>query len=126
MLRLSSRPAAAANGQPPRRGVSTASSASIGSRPPLPPNEPIKAFMKGSAERVAVEKKLKEFRSRVVEIPLIIGGKEVKTGNIAEVRIPHEHKTVIARYHRAGPKEAQVLLACLLVVILARERVGPS
>lgn len=91
-----------------RRHASTTSSSSFGSRVPQPHNEPVKTFMKGSAERVAVEKKLAEFRGTVTEIPLVIGGKEIRTGDMGEVRIPHERKTVIARYHKARPEHAQV------------------
>lgn len=75
---------------------------------PQAQNEPIKTFMKNSPERIALEKRLAEYRSTVTEIPIVIGGKEIKTGNMGEVRIPHEHKTVIARYHKATPELAQV------------------
>ena len=102
------RRAAAVRVGPGRRHASTTSSSSLGSRVPQAHNEPIKSFMKNSPERVAVEKKLAEFRNNVPEIPLVIGGKEIKTGDIGEVRIPHEHKTVIARYHKAGPQHAKV------------------
>lgn len=91
-----------------RRHASTTSSSSFGSRAPQPHNEPVKTFLKNSPERIAVEKKLAEYRGTVTEIPLVIGGKEIRTGDMGEVRIPHERKTVIARYHKAGPQHAQV------------------
>jgi 1-pyrroline-5-carboxylate dehydrogenase len=40
-----------------------------------------------------------------IEIPLIVGGKEVKTGNLADCRCPHDHQHILGRYHKAGPAE---------------------
>lgn len=76
---------------------------------PLPKNEPILGYLKGSPEREALEKELKKQSSEVIEIPLIIGGKEVRTGNMGEVVMPHDHSHVLARYHKAG--EAEIKLA---------------
>ena len=73
---------------------------------PLPANEPVKAYMPGSPERVALEKELERQSKLVVEIPIIIGGKEIRTGDMGEVTCPHDHKHVIARYHKVGKKVA--------------------
>jgi len=70
-----------------------------------PQNEPPLNYAPGSPERRKVKAKIEELKQEVVEIPLIIGGREIKTGNMGEVRIPHEHQKVIARYHKAGKKE---------------------
>ncbi len=75
---------------------------------PLPANEPVKAYMEGSPERVALEKELERQSKMVVEIPIIIGGKEIRTGDIGEVTCPHDHKHVIARYHKVGKKEVEM------------------
>ena len=45
--------------------------------------------------------------ARELEIPLIIGGKEVKTGNMGKVVMPHDHQHVLATYHKAGKAEVQ-------------------
>jgi 1-pyrroline-5-carboxylate dehydrogenase len=42
-----------------------------------------------------------------IEIPLILGGKEVRTGNLGDCRCPHDHRHVLARYHQAGPPEIE-------------------
>ena len=76
---------------------------------PLPQNEPVLGYLKGSPEREALEKELKRQSSEVIEIPLIIGGKEIRTGNMGEVVMPHDHSHVLARYHKVG--EAEVKLA---------------
>jgi 1-pyrroline-5-carboxylate dehydrogenase len=75
---------------------------------PLPANEPVKAYMPGSPERVALEKELERQSKLVVEIPIIIGGKEIRTGDMGEVSCPHDHKHVIARYHKVGKKEVEM------------------
>ena len=58
--------------------------------PPQPYNEPVLDYAPGSAERAAVKAKLAELKSTPLEVPLIIGGREVKTGNTAPLRAPHD------------------------------------
>ena len=83
---------------------------------PLPANEPVKSYLKGSPERVALEAELERQYNTVVEIPLIIGGKEIYTGNVAEVVCPHEHGHVLARYHKAGEKEIRMAIDAAMEV----------
>lgn len=66
-----------------------------------PQNEPIKGYLKGSPEREALVKELKRQASTELEIPLIINGKEVRTGDMKQIRMPHDHKHVLANYHCA-------------------------
>lgn len=81
---------------------------------PTPINEPILGYLKGSKERTDLKAALAKIESEVVEIPCVIGGKEVRTGNIYEVRMPHDHKHVLARVHLAGKAEvAQAIDAAL-------------
>ena len=77
---------------------------------PVPANEPVKAYLKGSPERIALEAELERQMNTVVDIPLIIGGKEIRTGNVAEVVCPHNHGHVLARYHKAGEKEIRMAI----------------
>ncbi len=72
---------------------------------PKPANEPVKAYAPGSPEKVSLKAKLNEMLSEKIEIPLIIGGKEVRTGRTAEAVCPHDHGHVLATYHQAGPEE---------------------
>lgn len=74
-------------------------------RVPQPLNEPAKGYGPGSPERAELKKQIAALRGQTMEIPLIIGGKEVRTGNLGECRIPHEHGHLLARYHKAGQKE---------------------
>lgn len=81
---------------------------------PYPVNEPIRAYGPGSAEKKSLKNKLTEMSSQSIEIPLIIGGKEVKTGNTSTCVMPHNHQHVLATYHKAGPKEVQMAIdACM-------------
>lgn len=74
-----------------------------------PGNEPVELYKAGTPQRKALLAEIEKLRQNITEIPLVIDGKEVFTGQIEEVRIPHEHQKVIARYHLAG--EAEVNMA---------------
>ncbi|PKP38920.1 MAG: 1-pyrroline-5-carboxylate dehydrogenase, partial [Bacteroidetes bacterium HGW-Bacteroidetes-15] len=79
-----------------------------------PNNEPIIMYESCSPERLALLDEIEKQSNSVVEIPLIIGGKEVKTGNMGEITIPHNNKKVIARYHMAGIKEVEMAIEAAL------------
>ena len=81
---------------------------------PTPYNEPIKSYAPGSAEKNDLKKKLKEMQSTNIEIPLIIGGQEVKSGNTAVISAPHNHKLKLGIYHKAGDKEVQLAIQSAL------------
>ncbi len=70
-----------------------------------PQTEKFIGYEPGTKEREILKKKLAEMREKTIEIPLIIGGKEVKTGDTVEIRIPHDKEKVIAIAHMAGPEE---------------------
>lgn len=73
-------------------------------------NEPVQNYAPGSLERVAIKKALDACASTELEIPIIIGGRRVMTGDMGVVVMPHDHKHVLARYHKAGPKEVQLAI----------------
>jgi len=77
-------------------------------RIPCPSNEPILGFAPGSPEKVSLNAQLSKMLGEEIEIPLIIGGKEVKTGNLADCRCPHDHQHILGRYHKAGPSEIEM------------------
>jgi 1-pyrroline-5-carboxylate dehydrogenase len=79
-----------------------------------PVNEPIFGYLKGSSERVYIKEALKAVETEIVEIPCVIGGKEIRTGNVFEVRMPHDHRHVLARVHLAGPAEVQLAIDAAL------------
>lgn len=75
-----------------------------------PENEPIYPYKKDTPERKALEAELRRQSKLELEIPLIIGGKEIKTGKTGKVVMPHNHKHVLATYHQAGEKEVQMAI----------------
>lgn len=87
-----------------------------------PKNEPVKEYRPNSPERVALDKELARLSSSEIEIPLIIGGKEVRTGNTGKVVMPHNHKHVLATYHIAGEKEIQMAIDAALAARKAWEQ----
>ncbi len=75
-----------------------------------PKNETILQYTPGSREREQITAELARMSNALVEIPLIIGGKEVRTGNTGAVVMPHNHRHVLATYHQAGEKEVQLAI----------------
>jgi 1-pyrroline-5-carboxylate dehydrogenase len=71
-------------------------------RVPPPVNEPIKSYAPGSPERASLKARLKSMAAEKVDMPLIIGGKEVKTGNCGQSVMPHDHAHVLGEYHKAS------------------------
>lgn len=72
-------------------------------------NEPLLNYAPGSPARASLKKELERQAGMVVEIPIIIGGQEIRTGRLKEVVMPHDHGHVLARVHQAG--EAELKLA---------------
>ena len=83
-------------------------------RVPPPLNEPIKSYAPGSPERAELKARLASMAKERVEIPLIIGGKEVRTGKTQQSVMPFEHKHVLADYHLAEPKHIKQAIAAAL------------
>jgi len=75
-----------------------------------PLNEPINSYAPGTPERAALQAELERQYNQVIEIPLIIGGKEVKTGKMGQVVMPTEHKHVLANYHQVTEKEVKMAI----------------
>ncbi|PYR98286.1 MAG: 1-pyrroline-5-carboxylate dehydrogenase [Acidobacteria bacterium] len=76
-------------------------------RVPIPLNEPVRSYAPGTAERQALKQKIAAMSAEKIEIPLVIGGKEVRTGDTATQVMPHRHGHVLATWHKAGPKEVE-------------------
>jgi 1-pyrroline-5-carboxylate dehydrogenase len=81
------------------------------SRTPHPTNEPVLTYERGSPEREELIAELEAQASTVVEIPLVIGGEEVRTGDTFDVVMPHDHGHVLAKAHKAGPAEVERAVA---------------
>jgi len=66
-----------------------------------PENEPCLQYGPGSPERAELGAKLKEMLGGQIEVPMIIGGEEVRNGKLADIRCPHDHGHVLGKYHQA-------------------------
>jgi len=75
---------------------------------PPPENEPIYPYGPGSPEKADLKATLTAMAAEEIEIPVIIGGKEVKTGNMGDCRMPHDHAHLLGRYHKAGADEVKL------------------
>ena len=73
-----------------------------------PTNEPVRAYAPGSPEKASLKKRLQEMLAEEIEIPLIIGGKEIRTGDTAKAVCPHDHGHVLATFHQAGAAEVKM------------------
>ena len=71
-------------------------------RVPPPVNEPVRAYGPGSAEKAEIKARLAEAASQRLDIPLVIGGREVRTGDLAKAVMPHDHRHVLGEWHRAS------------------------
>jgi 1-pyrroline-5-carboxylate dehydrogenase len=76
-------------------------------RPPPPRNEPIGSYAPGSPERQELRVRLAEMQAERLEIPNVIGGEDVRTGNTFEAVMPHRKEHVLADVHQGGPGEVE-------------------
>ncbi|MFD1259029.1 L-glutamate gamma-semialdehyde dehydrogenase [Mucilaginibacter terrae] len=86
---------------------------------PEPVNEPVLNYAPGSAERTALKAALEAGRAQQIDIPLYIGGEEVRTGKTLEVRPPHNHQHVLATYHEG---DASHVHAAIDAALAAKEQ----
>jgi 1-pyrroline-5-carboxylate dehydrogenase len=75
-----------------------------------PRNEPVKTYAPGSDDKSLLKSALKHLSSEEWDIPLVIGGKEIRTGNTGLDVMPHDHRHVLATFHKAGEKEVQMAI----------------
>ena len=75
-----------------------------------PQNEPVLEYLPGSSERSELKEALAGMLANPVEVPCIIGGREVTTGDLVEMRPPHDLGKSLGVYHRAGPREAEMAI----------------
>jgi len=79
-----------------------------------PKNEQVLTYKPGSPERELLEKELTLQKNQVIDIPLIIGGKEIRTGKTGKVVMPTDHQHVLATYHMATEKEVSLAIQAAL------------
>ncbi|HLF55440.1 MAG TPA: L-glutamate gamma-semialdehyde dehydrogenase [Thermoanaerobaculia bacterium] len=80
-------------------------------RIPAPVNEPVLTYAPGSAERASLKRRLAEMLAERIEIPVVVGGREIRTGKTIDQVCPHDHRHVLAHAHQAGPREVEQAIA---------------
>ncbi|MEX2212339.1 MAG: L-glutamate gamma-semialdehyde dehydrogenase [Gaiellaceae bacterium] len=76
-------------------------------RPPPPQNEPVKTYAPGSPERAELKRRLDQMEADRLDIPCVIGGEDLRTGDTFEAVMPHRRNHVLADVHKAGPDEVE-------------------
>ena len=76
-------------------------------RPPPPANEPVHEFARGSDERARLKARLEQMRSERPEVPLVIAGRDVTTGDLRPAVMPHDKEHVLADVHQGGAEHVQ-------------------
>jgi 1-pyrroline-5-carboxylate dehydrogenase len=76
-------------------------------RPPAPVNEPVKDYAPGSPERAELQKRLAELERERLDVPCVIGGEEIRSGDTVEAVMPHRKEHVLADVNQAGPAEVE-------------------
>ena len=96
----------------PSSHVATGSSGIAGtSRVPSPVNEPNLGYLPGSPERAALKERLKAMAAERIDIPVVVGGREIRTGRTHETVMPHDHAHVLADWHAAGAEHVHEAIA---------------
>jgi 1-pyrroline-5-carboxylate dehydrogenase len=81
---------------------------------PAVTNEPILSYAPGSPERAELQATIKKMRSEVIDVPMYIGGEEIRTGNLFAMTPPHDHQHVLGHYHQGEKKHIQMAIDAAL------------
>ncbi|HVG14770.1 MAG TPA: aldehyde dehydrogenase family protein, partial [Chitinophagaceae bacterium] len=81
---------------------------------PLPINEPVLNYGPGSAERTELKNTIEELKNQSVDVPLYIGGKEVRTGKLHAIRPPHEISRVLGHFHEGDRSHVEEAISAAL------------
>jgi 1-pyrroline-5-carboxylate dehydrogenase len=74
---------------------------------PIPVNDPPRSYAVGSPERAEIKTRLAAMADERIDIPIIVGGREIRTGRTTQAVMPHAHRHVLADTHQAGEAEIQ-------------------
>lgn len=81
---------------------------------PVPENEPVLSYAPGSKEKAELKEMLSLLRSQVIDIPMYIGGEEIRTDNKKPISPPHDHKHIIAHYHQGDAGHVELAINAAL------------
>jgi 1-pyrroline-5-carboxylate dehydrogenase len=83
---------------------------------PDPHNEPVLSYAPGTREREELKKQLRDYRENPVEIPMYVGGKDLRSGNTIDINPPHDHQHLLGKYHQGGEKDVKAAIDAALKV----------
>ncbi|MCX8081688.1 MAG: L-glutamate gamma-semialdehyde dehydrogenase [Bacteroidia bacterium] len=81
---------------------------------PVPVNEPVRSYAPGTADRELLRKAIQELRSGEIDIPMYIGGKEVRSGNKVRLSPPHDHKHTLGYFHKSDAAHVEQAIQAAL------------
>lgn len=81
---------------------------------PVPKNEPVLTFAPGTKERTALKKAIEEARSSKLDIPMYIGGEEVRSGKTRNISPPHDHKHILGQFHEGDKSHVEQAIQAAL------------
>jgi 1-pyrroline-5-carboxylate dehydrogenase len=88
---------------------------------PMPVNEPVLSYVPGSPERNRLKEVIQELKSTVLDVPMYIGGKEVRTSKKMDIRPPHEHGHLLGQFHCGDAKHVKLAIEAALAAKTAWE-----
>lgn len=77
-------------------------------RIPFPNNEPVYSYASGTKDREKIIQAINELKEQSLDIPMVIGGEEIRTDDKVEIKSPHDHSLVLGNYYRGGEKEIRM------------------
>ncbi|MBF9237090.1 L-glutamate gamma-semialdehyde dehydrogenase [Hymenobacter sp. BT683] len=81
---------------------------------PVPINEPVKGYAPGSKEKLELQQQLKSLRQLELDIPMYIGGKEVRTGKLERIAPPHDHQRTLGHFHAGDASHVKLAIEAAL------------
>lgn len=81
---------------------------------PLPVNERVRNYAPGTHERETLKQEIAKLRSQVMDIPMVIGGKEIRTGNLVPINPPHDRKHLLGNFHKGDASHVQMAIEAAL------------
>jgi 1-pyrroline-5-carboxylate dehydrogenase len=78
---------------------------------PCPKNEPVYSYLPGSSAKSVLKSQLDQLLREQVEVPIIIDGKEIKSGKLADCLMPHHHKHLLGKYHKGNSEHVGMAIA---------------
>ena len=81
---------------------------------PVAQNERVRHYTPGTNERKTLKEEIKKLRSQVMDIPMVIGGKEVRTGNLVPIHPPHDRKHLLGQYHKGDAGHVKMAIEAAL------------